>query len=211
MVRAARALLSSVTRVLLIADTVVVKQLISSKDRVSISLNRLENVANFTEFVKAFSQFGTEMVELAHLTGDRQNIGSAVNFIKYNMKTDLKDERRRAQMSCARQILERSTMMLLTSSKACLRHPDCDTARENRDTVFLQMRRAMDLIHMVVKDGVIPRLAASAAVYESNAGVSRKQVRHVSRYEARYQTPDWKLEEWDECITAYNAVRRFHI
>lgn len=35
MVRAARALLSSVTRVLLIADTVVVKQLISSKDRVS--------------------------------------------------------------------------------------------------------------------------------------------------------------------------------
>ncbi len=37
-------------------------------------MNRLENVANFTEFVKAFSQFGTEMVELAHLTGDRQNV-----------------------------------------------------------------------------------------------------------------------------------------
>lgn len=35
MVRAARALLSSVTRVLLIADTVVVKQLLSAKDRVS--------------------------------------------------------------------------------------------------------------------------------------------------------------------------------
>ncbi|XP_054166847.1 alpha-catulin-like [Oppia nitens] len=193
MVRAARALLSSVTRVLLIADTVVVKQLISTKDRVSISLNRLENVANFTEFVKAFSQFGTEMVELAHLTGDRQN--------------DLKDERRRAQMSCARQILERSTMMLLTSSKCCLRHPDCDTARDNRDTVFLQMRRAMDLIHMVVKDGVIPQLAASAATYETNM---RRTGRHVSRYETRYQTPEWKLEEWDECITAYNAVRRLH-
>jgi hypothetical protein len=53
--------------------------------------------------VKAFSQFGAEMVELAHLTGDRQN--------------DLKDERRRAQMAAARQVLERSTMMLLTSSK----------------------------------------------------------------------------------------------
>lgn len=37
-------------------------------------MNRLENVANFTEFVKAFSQFGSEMVELAHLTGDRQNV-----------------------------------------------------------------------------------------------------------------------------------------
>lgn len=28
-------------------------------------------------------------------------------------------------------------------------------ARENRDTVFCQMRRAMDLIHYVVKDGVL--------------------------------------------------------
>ncbi|KAG8226305.1 hypothetical protein J437_LFUL002744 [Ladona fulva] len=83
----------------------------------------------------------TEMVELAHLTGDRQG--------------DLKDERRRSQMAAARQVLERSTVMLLTSSKACLRHPDCPSARENRDTVFCQMRRAMDLIHYVVKDGVL--------------------------------------------------------
>ena len=44
----------------------------------SASLNRLENVANFTEFVKAFSQFGTEMVELAHLTGDRQNVSHSI-------------------------------------------------------------------------------------------------------------------------------------
>ena len=67
------------------------------------TLTRLESVTNFTEFVKAFSQFGTEMVELAQLTGDRQ--------------ADLKDERRRAQMGAARHVLERSTMMLLTSAK----------------------------------------------------------------------------------------------
>lgn len=78
--------------------------------QVSHSLDRLESVNNFTEFVKAFSQFGAEMVELAHLTGDRQN--------------DLKDERRRAQMAAARQVLERSTMMLLTSSKVSV--PTCD-------------------------------------------------------------------------------------
>ncbi|XKL59885.1 hypothetical protein PGB90_000901 [Kerria lacca] len=139
-VRAARCLLSSVTRVLLLADSVVVKQLLHAKEKVSRSLGRLESVTNFTEFVKAFSQFGSEMVELAHLTGDRQN--------------DLKDERRRAQMSAARQILERSTMLLLISSKTCLRHPDSVTAKENRTTVFCQMRRAIDLIHYVVKDGV---------------------------------------------------------
>nr|XP_022918020.1 alpha-catulin isoform X2 [Onthophagus taurus] len=141
LVRASRCLLGAITRVLLLADIVVVKQLLLAKDKVERSLDRLESVNNFTEFVKAFSHFGSEMVELAHLTGDRQN--------------DLKDERRRAQMAAARQVLERSTMMLLTSSKACLRHPDSGTARENRDTVFCQMRRAMDLIHFVVKDGVL--------------------------------------------------------
>jgi len=76
--------------------------------QVARSLGRLEGVSNFTEFVKAFSQFGAEMVELAHLTGDRHG--------------DLKDERRRAQMAAARQVLERSTMMLLTSSKVSLIH-----------------------------------------------------------------------------------------
>ncbi|XP_017780846.1 PREDICTED: alpha-catulin isoform X2 [Nicrophorus vespilloides] len=141
LVRAARCLLSAITRVLLLADIVVVKQLLLAKDKVQRSLDKLESVNNFTEFVKAFSQFGSEMVELAHLTGDRQN--------------DLKDERRRAQMAAARQVLERSTMMLLTSSKTTLRHPESTTARENRDTVFCQMRRAMDLIHFVVKDGVL--------------------------------------------------------
>lgn len=39
--------------------------------------------------------------------------------------------------------------------QTCLRHPESSTARENRDTVFCQMRRAMDLIHFVVKDGVL--------------------------------------------------------
>lgn len=157
-VRAARALLASITRVLLLADIVVVKQLLLAKDKVARSLGRLESVTNFTEFVKAFSQFGAEMVELAHLTGDRQS--------------DTKDERRRAQMQAARQVLERSTMMLLIASKTCLRHPECHSAKENRDTVFCQMRRAMDLIHYVVKDGVLePSEIGSSEEWEANRTV----------------------------------------
>ncbi|OXU26604.1 hypothetical protein TSAR_006664 [Trichomalopsis sarcophagae] len=170
-VRAAKCLLGSVTRVLLLADITVVKQLLMAKDKVARSLGRLESVSNFTEFVKAFSQFGAEMVELAHMTGDRQN--------------DLKDERRRAQMAAARQVLERSTMMLLTSSKACLRHPECPSAKENRDTVFCQMRRAMDLIHYVVKDGV---LDCSESTYSNS------------------QSP--QQEDWDSS-TVFSALKQF--
>lgn len=81
-VRAARCLLGSVTKVLLLADIVVVNQLLHAKDKVARSLGRLESVSNFTEFVKAFSQFGGEMVELAHLTGDRQ---VRINFLSKSM------------------------------------------------------------------------------------------------------------------------------
>lgn len=71
--------------------------------QVARSLDRLESVSNFTEFVRAFTEFGGGMVELARLTAER--------------RADLRDERRRAQVAAARNVLERSTLMLLTSSK----------------------------------------------------------------------------------------------
>lgn len=51
--------------------------------------------------------------------------------------------------------------------QTCLRHPDSQTAKENRTTVFCQMRRAIDLIHYVVKDGVWEGGGGSGA-YASN-------------------------------------------
>ena len=51
------------------------------------SLNKLDNVNNFTDFVKAFSTFGNEMVELAHLTGDRQNVSIQHSYVSENADT----------------------------------------------------------------------------------------------------------------------------
>ncbi|XP_041102369.1 alpha-catulin-like isoform X4 [Polyodon spathula] len=73
MVKAARMLLSSVTKVLVLADRIVIKQIIASRNKVLATLEQLEKVSSFQEFVQIFSQFGNEMVEFAHLTGDRQN------------------------------------------------------------------------------------------------------------------------------------------
>lgn len=47
----------------------------STIPQVDDRLKELENVNTFTDFVQAFSQFGSDMVELAHLSGDRQNVG----------------------------------------------------------------------------------------------------------------------------------------
>ncbi|CAH2102624.1 unnamed protein product [Euphydryas editha] len=166
MVSAARALLASVTRVLLLADMVVVRQLLLAKDKVARSLDRLESVSNFAEFVRAFTEFGGGMVELARLTAER--------------RADLRDERRRAQVAAARNVLERSTLMLLTSSKTCLRHPGCASARENRDTVFCQMRRAMDLIHYVVRDGLPGHEEQSHEAAQWEAGTALGALRGLS-------------------------------
>ncbi|XP_071060960.1 alpha-catulin isoform X4 [Pseudochaenichthys georgianus] len=138
MVKAARLLLSSVTKVLVLADRIVIKQIITSRNKVLVTLDHLERVSTFQEFVQIFSQFGNEMVEFAHLTGDRQN--------------DLKDEKKKARMAAARAVLEKCTMMLLTASKTCLRHPDCESARINKDAVFQRMRCALEQVIEIVTE-----------------------------------------------------------
>uniref|UniRef100_A0A803YEI2 Alpha-catulin n=1 Tax=Meleagris gallopavo TaxID=9103 RepID=A0A803YEI2_MELGA len=102
------------------------------------TMEQLEKVSSFQEFVQIFSQFGNEMVEFAHLTGDRQN--------------DLKDEKKKARMAASRAVLEKCTMMLLTASKTCLRHPDCESARINKDGVFHRMRLALEQVIEIVTD-----------------------------------------------------------
>ncbi|XP_057646477.1 alpha-catulin [Chionomys nivalis] len=137
-VQAARLLLSSVAKVLLLADRVVIKQIVTSRNKVLATMERLEKVSSFQGFVQIFSQFGNEMVEFAHLTGDRQN--------------DLKDEKKKARMAVARAVLEKGTMMLLTASKTCLRHPSCDSAHRNKEGVFGRMRAALDKVIEIVTE-----------------------------------------------------------
>ncbi|XP_043364448.1 alpha-catulin isoform X7 [Dermochelys coriacea] len=137
-VKAARLLLSSVTKVLVLADRIVIKQIIASRNKVLATMEQLEKVTSFQEFVQIFSQFGNEMVEFAHLTGDRQN--------------DLKDEKKKARMAAARAVLEKCTMMLLTASKTCLRHPDCESALLNKEGVFHRMRLALEQVIEIVTD-----------------------------------------------------------
>ncbi|XP_068409421.1 alpha-catulin isoform X3 [Eschrichtius robustus] len=106
--------------------------------QVLATMERLEKVNSFQEFVQIFSQFGNEMVEFAHLTGDRQN--------------DLKDEKKKAKMAAARAVLEKCTMMLLTASKTCLRHPNCESAHKNKEGVFDRMKVALDKVIEIVTE-----------------------------------------------------------
>ncbi|GAU92516.1 hypothetical protein RvY_04587 [Ramazzottius varieornatus] len=139
LLRAARGLLSSVTKVLLLADKVLVIQILRAKDAVRQTLRALVHVSNISDFVKLFSRYGSAMVDLARLSGERLQ--------------DLKDDKRKAQLASARQVLEKSTMMLLTSSKASLRHPESQEARLNRDLVYARVNEALNLLSYAITDG----------------------------------------------------------
>lgn len=96
------------------------------------------------------------------------------------------EERRRCQNAVYRLSLERYTFTLLVATKASLRHPDCIHVNENRDSVFSEMRRAIDQLHYVVKDGFT---IAGCIVQD--------------RYTRHYSIP------WSSGCTATNTLRVF--
>ncbi len=70
-VKMMRSLLAAVTRILLLTDNVVVKQLLVTTKEASPS--QIDTMSHFAEFVKAFCDFGIDMVQLVHLIiGERK-------------------------------------------------------------------------------------------------------------------------------------------
>jgi hypothetical protein len=138
MIQAANNLLNSVTHVLLLADVIIINQILNSKNKVLATLFKLENVIDVNSFMTLFKQYGVELVELAYLSGERQN--------------DLKDDKRRSQLSSSRWILEKSTLMILSTSKAFLKHVDCECAKENLSQVYQFLYKALDTLNYVVVD-----------------------------------------------------------
>lgn len=53
---------------------------------------------------------------------------------------ELKDPAMRDDLAAARAVLKKHSMMLLTASKAYVRHPELAAAKENRDYVLRQVK-----------------------------------------------------------------------
>jgi len=144
MVRAARALLSAVTRLLILADMVDVHLLLKSLHTVETDLDHIKNATSQQELNDAFRVFGQSLAELTDRAARRQ--------------ADLKDPRRRDEMAAARATLKKNSMMLLTTSKAYVRHPELAAARANRDYAYKQVCDAISAIHDVANASGVPGL-----------------------------------------------------
>lgn len=132
MVRAARALLSAVTRLLILADMVDVHLLLKSLRIVEDDLDRIRNAQNQQDLMNSFGDFGRSLFELNDRAGRRQ--------------MDLIDERRRDDLAAARATLKKNSVMLLTTSKIFVRHPEIAAARANRDYVLREVANAVQAI-----------------------------------------------------------------
>uniref|UniRef100_A0A6I8PL86 Catenin alpha-2 n=1 Tax=Xenopus tropicalis TaxID=8364 RepID=A0A6I8PL86_XENTR len=129
MVRAARALLSAVTRLLILADMADVMRLLIHLKIVEEALESVKNATNEQDLAHRFKEFGKEMVKLNYVAARRQQ--------------ELKDPHCRDEMAAARGALKKNATMLYTASQAFLRHPDVAATRANRDYVFKQVQEAI--------------------------------------------------------------------
>ena len=136
-VRAARALLSSVTRLLTLADLLDVHKLLTTLQQAEADLENLKLLRSKSQLSDGITQFGRSAVQLINEAGRRQH--------------DLRDPIEREDIAGARAILRKYSTMLLTSGKAYIKHPDLSAAQGNRDFVIRQVAEAIHTIRQVVK------------------------------------------------------------
>nr|CAD7197828.1 unnamed protein product [Timema douglasi]CAD7399402.1 unnamed protein product [Timema cristinae] len=137
MVRAARNLLSAVTRLLILADMVDVHLLLKSLRVVEDNLEKLKNASSQGELLENIKAFGRNASELMSQAAKRQQ--------------ELKDPQLRDDLAAARAVLKKHSTMLLTASKVYVRHPELAAAKANRDYVFKQVCEAVNTISDVAQ------------------------------------------------------------
>ncbi|NP_001084100.1 catenin alpha 1 S homeolog [Xenopus laevis] len=129
MVRAARALLSAVTRLLILADMADVYRLLVQLKVVEEGILKLRNAGTEQDLGIQYKALRAEVDKLNVMTAKRQQ--------------ELKDIGHRDQMAAARGILQKSIPILYTASQACLQHPDVAAYKANRDLVYKQLQQAV--------------------------------------------------------------------
>ncbi|XP_031335961.1 catenin alpha isoform X3 [Photinus pyralis] len=137
MVRAARNLLSAVTRLLILADMVDVHLLLKSLRVVEDDIEKLRNASSQGELEDNIKAFAHNANELMNQAAKRQQ--------------ELKDPQLRDDLAAARAVLKKHSTMLLTASKVYVRHPELAAAKANRDYILKQVCEAVNTISDVAQ------------------------------------------------------------
>uniref|UniRef100_A0A5S6Q1X4 Vinculin n=1 Tax=Trichuris muris TaxID=70415 RepID=A0A5S6Q1X4_TRIMR len=136
MIKAARALLSSVTRLLIVADMIDVQYIVQRMKNAQSTLDNLNKATSQQEVQEKFRDFKKQ---IDHLDQDA-----------CRRAADLKDASQSDSIQAARAVLKTTCPMLHSACKAYVRHPEIDPARQNRDFALKQMSMALTNIENVL-------------------------------------------------------------
>jgi len=136
MVRAARALLSSVTRLMILADIADCYKLILRLKLLKELAAKVRDSSNADELLENFEEFNKNMAQLSFASMARQN--------------DLKDFRKRDDLAAARAELKKNGELLYSSSLVALHHPDIAATKANRDFIYKRVLGAMNSMSNVI-------------------------------------------------------------
>ena len=87
----------------------------------------MKGVSSQAELMESMQRFGISAQDLMNQAAKRQY--------------ELKDPGMRDDLAAARAVLKKHSMMLLTASKAYVRHPELAAAKANRDYVMRQVMK----------------------------------------------------------------------
>jgi len=137
MVRAARALLSSVTKLLILADIADVMRLLSKLKLLKRSAADVRDASDFNRLEDAYENLMTKMHELQPCLLNRQN--------------DLKDPKNRDDLAAARAELLTNGKLLYDAVKLSIHHPDVAGPNANKDAIYKRLIGTMDKVNSAVQ------------------------------------------------------------
>lgn len=132
MVDAARKLLLAVVRLLILADMVDAALLLNSLEVVKGNLKDIKQSSTEVELLNNVKEFNKNTQDLLERVAKRQK--------------DVRNPQVRDGLAAARATLVKQTMMLLTSSKLQMQHPQLVATKHNRDYVFNEVSGALSTI-----------------------------------------------------------------
>ena len=121
MVRAAQDLLTSVTRLLILADMLDVHLLMIKVDTTRQDLEYMAGISNQKQLIEGMRRLERSVSQLSHHAGLRQR--------------ELKDPVLKDGLAAARAVLIKGSPMLLSSCNVSVRYPELNNAKHNRDTI----------------------------------------------------------------------------
>ena len=121
MVRSAQELLSSVARLLILADMLDVHMLLMRVEQAKQDLEFMAGVTSQKQLMEGMRRLETSVKSLSHLAHVRQR--------------EVKDPVLKDGLAAARAVLVRGSPMLLSSCNVSVRYPDMALAKQNRDNI----------------------------------------------------------------------------